>query len=39
MANEPKELVVIPGGRHEVIQEEHIWKREADFFRQHIPAQ
>jgi fermentation-respiration switch protein FrsA (DUF1100 family) len=39
MANEPKELIVIPGGDHGVIQEERIWRRELDFFRQNIPVQ
>lgn len=36
MANEPKELVIIPGAGHEVIGNPEIWSREAAFFRERM---
>lgn len=32
MANEPKELVILPGAGHDVVFEEHVWAREVAFF-------
>lgn len=32
MANEPKELVILPGVGHEVLHQQHVWEREAAFF-------
>lgn len=39
MANEPKELVIIPGGDHGVIHTPEVWAREAAFFRARIKLQ
>jgi hypothetical protein len=40
LANEPKELVILPGEGHGVIHDPAIWEREADFFsRRMIAAQ
>lgn len=39
MANEPKQMVVIPGGGHDVIGDEAVWAREAQFFLAHAAAQ
>ena len=40
LANEPKELVVLPGQGHDAIHEESVWAREADFIsRRTIAAQ
>ena len=33
MANEPKELVILPGEGHDAIGSPEVWAREADFFR------
>jgi len=33
MANEPKQLVIVPGEGHDIINEAKIWAREAEFFR------
>ncbi len=38
MANEPKELVIIPGAGHEAIQQPEVWERALAFFREHSPA-
>ncbi|HRX37042.1 MAG TPA: alpha/beta fold hydrolase [Aestuariivirga sp.] len=35
-ANEPKELVILPGEGHDVIFSEAVWQREVAFFRQHL---
>lgn len=35
-ANEPKELVILPGEGHDVIFSEGVWQREVAFFRQHL---
>ena len=39
MANEPKELVVIPGEDHGVIHTPEVWAREAAFLRERIKLQ
>lgn len=39
MANEPKQLVVIPGAGHDVIGSPDLWAREADFFMDVMKAQ
>jgi len=36
MANEPKELVILPGRGHDVIGSPDVWAREVQFFRRHI---
>jgi len=33
MANEPKQMVVIPGGTHDIILDRQVWAREVEFFR------
>lgn len=38
MANEPKELVVIPGAGHDVIGSPEVWAREVEFFLAALPA-
>ncbi|MCA3556082.1 alpha/beta fold hydrolase [Aestuariivirga sp.] len=38
MANEPKELVIIPGGTHDAVFDRGVWEREADFFRANTKA-
>ena len=32
MANEPKQMVVIPGGTHDIILDHAVWAREVAFF-------
>jgi fermentation-respiration switch protein FrsA (DUF1100 family) len=39
MANEPKELVIIPGIGHEAIQRHDVWERALEFFRKHAGVQ
>lgn len=39
MANEPKQMVVIPGGGHDVIGDETVWAREVAFFLAHARPQ
>lgn len=39
MANEPKQMVTIPGGTHDIIGETQVWAREADFFRANTRGQ
>lgn len=39
MANEPKELVIIPGMGHEAIQHPEVWERALGFFRKHTATQ
>lgn len=39
MANEPKELVILPGGSHDVIGTPGVWAREAAFIRARLAAQ
>ena len=39
MANEPKQLVIIPGLGHDAIAAPETWVREVRFFTQHIPVQ
>lgn len=39
MANEPKQIVVIPGAGHDVVFEEEVWAREVAFFRAHAGPQ
>ena len=34
LANEPKELVILPGAGHDAIGSPETWAREVDFFRQ-----
>lgn len=36
LANEPKELVILPGAGHDMIADEAVWAREAAFFRKHM---
>ncbi len=38
-ANEPKELVIIPGGGHDVIHDPEIWRREIAFFKKALALQ
>ena len=38
MANEPKELVILPGAGHEVIQQPEVWEKALAFFRRHVPG-
>ena len=35
LANDPKELVILPGAGHEAIYEPDVWARELAFFRKH----
>ncbi len=39
MANEPKELVIIPGVGHDAIQNPQVWAREIAFFRKFLVLQ
>ena len=39
MAQEPKELVILPGEGHESIGSPVVWAREVDFFRRHMGLQ
>lgn len=39
MANEPKQIVVIPGAGHDVVFEEDVWAREVAFFRANASPQ
>ncbi len=39
LANEPKEMAVLPGAGHEVLSEPEVLARELDFFTRHMPAQ
>jgi hypothetical protein len=36
MADQPKELVIIPGAGHDVVNAPALWAREADFFRRQM---
>jgi uncharacterized protein len=38
MANEPKELHIIPGAGHDVIQQPEVWEKALAFFRRHVPG-
>ena len=39
MANEPKQLVTIPGGTHDIISDHEVWAREVAFFLANAKAQ
>lgn len=39
MANEPKELVILPGQGHDAIGSPDVWAREVQFFRRHMGLQ
>jgi len=39
MANEPKQLVVIAGAGHEIVDSPDVWARELAFFRGRLPVQ
>jgi len=39
MANEPKQMVVIPGGTHDIISDRDVWAREVAFFLANAKAQ
>lgn len=39
MANEPKQLVIIPGGTHDAVFDRGVWEREVAFFRASTRAQ
>lgn len=39
MANEPKQMVVIPGGTHDIILDHQVWAREVAFFRANAKSQ
>ena len=39
LANEPKEIEIIPGGRHDVILEPEVWSREVAFFERVLARQ
>ncbi|WP_421695885.1 alpha/beta hydrolase [Aestuariivirga sp.] len=39
LANEPKQLVIIPGAGHDVIGSPEVWSRELEFFRERIKPQ
>lgn len=39
MANEPKQIVIIPGGTHDAVFDRDVWEREVAFFRTSTQAQ
>ena len=39
LANDPKQLVILPGADHDVIGSPEVWEREAAFFRERIKPQ
>jgi len=39
MANEPKELVILPGEGHDIISAPGVWAREVEFIRAKLPPQ
>ena len=39
MANEPKQIVVIPGGTHDAVFDRGVWEREVAFFLANTKAQ